>query len=276
MFWTLGTDLLPIISSDPYTMTSNTVCITGANSGIGFGLVKTYLSRPSTTVVGIVRSQASATSLKDASEKIKLGSGSVLHIVQLDLSQTKTPDAIRDTVRAAASGLSHVNVLICSAGYSSTMSQTIAVTAEDLRECFEVNTIAPLLMFQAIWPLMINKVATGLSPPKFIVLTSSMGSIGSMEPFPGGAYGPSKAAVNYISKSLHLQMASDGLVSIALHPGWVQTRMGRAAAKDWGLTGEPPVTVEDSVRGVIEVIDGATHENFSGKFVTQKGEEITW
>jgi NAD(P)-dependent dehydrogenase (short-subunit alcohol dehydrogenase family) len=257
-------------------MAAYTVCITGANRGIGFGLVEAYLSRPSITVVGIVRSQDSASSLQDASARIKLGTGSVLHIVQLKISETSGPDSIRETILAATSGPSHVDVLICSAGYSSTMVQTVEVTAEDLRECFEVNTIAPLLMFQAIWPLMINKEKNNSSPPKFVVITSSVGSIGAMEPYPGGAYGPSKAAVNYIAKSLHVQMVDDGLISIALHPGWVQTNMGRAAAKDWNFNDDPPVTVEESVSGILKVIDGATRESVSGKFITQKGEEIPW
>jgi hypothetical protein len=36
-------------------------------------------------------------------------------------------------------------------------------------------------------------------------------------------------------------------VAFALHPGWVQTRAGDFAAKEWGYPGSPPVTVEDSV-----------------------------
>jgi NAD(P)-dependent dehydrogenase (short-subunit alcohol dehydrogenase family) len=154
------------------------------------------------------------------------------------------------------------------------MVPTIIVTAKQLEECFQVNSIAPLITFQALWPLM-NHVATpNTASPKLIVLSSSMGSMGDMESFPGGAYGPSKAAVNYIVKSLHMQMAR--LVSVALHPGFVQTDMGNMAAKEWNYAAGPDCTVEDSVQGILKVVDEATRENVSGKFIEQTGAEIPW
>jgi NAD(P)-dependent dehydrogenase (short-subunit alcohol dehydrogenase family) len=250
--------------------------ITGANRGIGLGLVEAYLTRPSTTVVGIVRSDAAAISLKSVVEKVAKGDKSVLQIVQLDLSKLASPGAVRDSFLTATSGISHINTVICSAGHTTPMCPTIAITAEHLREAFKINTIAPLTIFQALWPLMENGVTATSVSPKFIVLSSSLGSIGAMEPFPGGAYGASKAAVNYIVKSLHVQMAQGQLVSVALHPGWVQTTMGNLAAKEWGYDAGPPDTVEDSVKGILKVVDEASRENMSGKFVTQTGIELPW
>jgi NAD(P)-dependent dehydrogenase (short-subunit alcohol dehydrogenase family) len=256
-------------------MATNTVyVITGANRGIGLGLVEAYLTRPSTTVVAIVRNDAAAASLKTTAENLGKGNQSLLQVVQLDLAKLVSPESVRDVFLAATSAISHVNTLICSAGHVTPMSPTIGVTAEHLREAFEVNTIAPLITFQALWPLMENGLIASSVPPKFIVLSSSMGSIGGMEPFPGGAYGLSKAAINYIVKSLHVQMSQ--LVSIALHPGWVQTTMGNLAAKDWNYAAGAPDTVEDSVRGILKVVDEASRENVSGKFVTQTSLELSW
>jgi NAD(P)-dependent dehydrogenase (short-subunit alcohol dehydrogenase family) len=258
-------------------MTPNTVyVITGANRGIGFGLVEAYLARPFTTVVAVVRSNTAATSLKAAAEKASKGNGSLLYTFEIDLSKVTKPESIRDRFHAATSNLSHVNTLICSAGHATPMPPTIEISAVHLRECFEVNTIAPLVMFQALWPLMSNNAIDSLSPPKFIVLSSSMGSIGAMEPFPGGAYGPSKAAINHIVKSLHMQMESNGLISVALHPGWVKTDLGNLVAKEWGYIAGPPDTVESSIRGILKVVDEATRENVSGRFVTQTSEELPW
>lgn len=258
-------------------MASNTTyVITGANRGIGLGLVQAYLARPSTTVVGVVRNDTAATSLKTAAEKVTKGTNSLLHVVQVDFSAAGSPEAVRERFLAATGGLSHVNTLIYSAGHVTTMAPTIAITAEHLRESFEINTIGPLTAFQALWPLMEKGTAATGAPPKFIMLSSSMGSIGGMEPFPGGAYGPSKAAANYIVKALHLQMGQSGLVSVALHPGWVQTAMGDFVAKEWNYAAGPPDTVEDSVKGIVKVVDEASRETVSGKFVTQTGQELPW
>src|ERR1700760_1021388 len=74
-------------------MASNTVyVITGANRGIGLGLVQAYLARPSTTVVATVRSEIAAISLVASINEVEIGSLSVLHIVQLDFSKQSTPE----------------------------------------------------------------------------------------------------------------------------------------------------------------------------------------
>jgi NAD(P)-dependent dehydrogenase (short-subunit alcohol dehydrogenase family) len=256
-------------------MASNTVyVITGANRGIGLGLVQAYLARPSTTVVATVRNDAAAASLMAAINKVEIGSQSLLHVVQLDFSRQATAKSIRESFLAATNDIDHVDTLICSAGYATPMVPTITVTAKQLEECFQVNSIAPLITFQALWPLMDRVAAPNTASPKLIVLSSSMGSMGDMEPFPGGAYGPSKAAVNYIVKSLHMQMAR--LVSVALHPGFVKTDMGNLAAKEWNYTAGPDCTIKDSVEGILKVVDEATRENVSGKFIEKTGVEIPW
>ncbi|EFR02881.1 aflatoxin biosynthesis ketoreductase nor-1 [Nannizzia gypsea CBS 118893] len=258
-------------------MSSNTVyVITGASRGVGLGLAQAYIARPSTTVIGIVRNESSATALLEAMGRSPKGENSVLHVVHVDFSMRTTPQIIRNRVDIAAGNLNYVNTVICAAGHVTTVMPSVEMTAEHLRECFEINTIGPLMVLQALRDLLEKgNGATGL-PPKFIVLSSSMGSIGQMEPFPGGAYGPSKAAVNHITKSIHLQMAQSGIVSVALHPGWVQTKMGEFMAKAWNYEAGPPDTLEDSVKGVIAIIDEASRDKFSGKFVTQTGVEIPW
>ena len=38
------------------------------------------------------------------------------------------------------------------------------------------------------------------------------------------------------------------------HCSWVQTSNGEYAAKAWGYPGKPPLTVEQSIKGVLEVV----------------------
>ncbi|KAJ5319784.1 hypothetical protein PENANT_c026G11149 [Penicillium antarcticum] len=246
--------------------------LTGANRGLGFGLTKSLLARPATTIVASVRNPEAATSLKSGIENATVGGNSVLHIIELDFNTAISPKEILQIVTTTLSPISHVDILICNAGFAAPFTRASLTSAEDLRTSFEVNTIAPLMVFQAFWPLMQKSP----SSPKLAVISSSVGSITEQEPVPGGAYGPSKAASNWITKALHSENEAHGLVAFSLHPGWVQTRAGDFAAKEWGYSGSPPVTVDESVNGMLEVIDGATRENFSGKFVTQTGEILPW
>ena len=108
------------------------------------------------------------------------------------------------------------------------------------------------------------------------MISSSVGSIRRQEPLPGSAYGPSKAALNWITRALHIQSVGMGLITVALHPGWVQTDSGRSSAREWNYAPGPPLSLAESVAGILKVIDGATREAVSGKFVTYSGEILPW
>lgn len=256
----------------------NTVyVITGANRGIGLGMVTALLARPRTTVVGTVRTEDAAATLHSLSESLQKGENSALHVMQLDFSTAPEHSTIRDRFAAATSNLRRIDVLICCAGQVSFLGPALDTTAADLRSAFEVNTISPLMTFQALWPLMERPSGASLPPPKFILITSSVGSITEMdEPSPGGAYGPSKAAANWLTRALHFQLGPKGLVSVAVHPGWVRTGMGEAFAQAVGPGVIPPKGVEESAAGVLQVVDEAGPERFAGEFVTERGTLLKW
>ncbi|PGH01653.1 hypothetical protein GX51_05096 [Blastomyces parvus] len=274
------------------TSHTNTVyAITGANRGIGLGLVQTYLSRPNTTVIGMVRNSAGASMLREAAATTAetRGANSILYTVEIDFSDptiSNAPGKIRELVLAGTENITHINTLILSAALQTPMVPTLSITAADLRASFETNTIAPLMTFQALWPLL--QAAEG--PKKFIMLSSSVASIGAMEPFVGSAYAMSKVAMNWATKSLHEQIAGkdgdgEGLVSVVVHPGWVSTDMGVEAAGDWGVNYKEMmeagymVNLEQSIQGIVKLVDGATRENDGGQFITGvKGSrmEVPW
>ncbi|KJK65210.1 carbonyl reductase sniffer-like classical c SDR [Aspergillus parasiticus SU-1] len=243
--------------------------VTGGNRGLGLGLVKSLLARPATTVVASVRNEEAAASLQTETQAATAGEQSSLHILQLDFSSAVAPEKVAETFNAAT-GVDHIDVLICNAGYAAPMVPAALTSAEDLRASFETNTIAPLLVFQGLWPLLQKSAAA----PKLINISSSVGSIGDQEPVPGGAYGPSRAAGNWITRALHVQHPN--LIVVALHPGWVQTRAGDFVAQQWGYAPGPPETIDNSVKGMLKVIDGATREATSGKFITYQGQELSW
>ncbi len=68
------------------------------------------------------------------------------------------------------------------------------------------------------------------------------------------------------NRSMAHELGADGIICVVFHPGWVQTDMGGANA---------PLSVEDSVRGLLEVMDGLTTAD-NGRFLNYSGEEIPW
>ncbi|KAK8096184.1 hypothetical protein PG999_014206 [Apiospora kogelbergensis] len=250
--------------------------VTGANRGIGLGLVKALLARPDTTVIATVRDAATAAALRDELaplSTVAAGEATRAHVAVLDLSTAPTAAQVLAALPPAAA-VPRVDVLVNNAGRMAPMVPIAAAAAADLRAAFETNAIAPLAVFQALQPRMASDNPRK-QPPKVVMVSSTVGGIADQEA-PGGAYGASKAALNWITRALHVENAAAGLVAVALHPGWVQTRAGAHAAEAWGYQGELPETVEGCVRGMLEVIDGATRENVSGRFVTYKGKELAW
>lgn len=251
--------------------TNQVFAITGANRGLGLNLTKRLLERSNTTVIASVRNSDASKMLESEINSLSMGENSSLKIIELDFSSAFSVENICQTVKEGTNGLTHVDVLICNAGCATPLTPVLDTSAENLRTSFEVNTIAPLLVFQAFWPLLKKS-----STPKYALISSSVGSIAVQEPVPGGGYGPSKAASNWLTKAIHAQHEKDGLTAFSIQPGWVHTDMGAFAAKEWKYDEPLPVTLEDSVRGMLRVIDGATRETTSGKFITYDGELLQW
>ncbi|KAJ9414652.1 hypothetical protein FOXG_17177 [Fusarium oxysporum f. sp. lycopersici 4287] len=243
---------------------TNTVwVVTGGNRGIGLGLVKALLARPSVTVIATVRNGKARATLQDATVDLVKGDDAVLSIVQLDFTTALSPDQIRNVF-----DIDHVDVLINNAAASFKSYRVLDIPTHDLRSAFEINTIGPLTVVQGIWPLLQKS-----SAPKVVNVSSSVGCITYHEVV-GGSYGPSKAALNWLTRALHLQ--NEGLVAFALHPGFVDTEMGESAATEWGFPRAMLESVEKAVKGSLGIIDGATRETVSGKFVSYKGQELPW
>ncbi|KAL8689098.1 MAG: hypothetical protein Q9218_005146, partial [Villophora microphyllina] len=148
--------------------------------------------------------------------------------------------------------ITHLDVVISNSGIAKYVGEVITTPPQELRDHFYVNTVSHLLLFQAAWPML--KEAKG-GEPKFVIVSSSVGSIGAMEKEPVAmvSYGCSKAATNFLSRKIHFE-----------NEGWVDTDMGwDAAKKAYGLEQPPkdavldpsalkPLTVQESVDAMLE------------------------
>ncbi|GAG03097.1 unnamed protein product, partial [marine sediment metagenome] len=69
-----------------------------------------------------------------------------------------------------------------------------------------------------------------------------------------------------LTRTLALDLRPDGIIVVALNPGWVQTDMGGSSAD---------LTPTESVRGMLGVIERLTEADTS-KFFTREGQEHPW
>ena len=224
---------------------STITLITGASRGIGRGLAKAIVQEPNNTVIAAVRNITPAA--VDELQTSPVGTGSKLIIIKFDCEVDEdTSKGIHEL--ESSHGLTRLDVVIANAGLGNYFGAASATPAAQLRLHFNINAVAPLVLFQAAEPLLKKS-----SQPKFFVTSSNLGSIGLMEhvPFPGTAYGTSECAANFITRKLHFE--NDWLIAVVLGPDWVQTDMGAYAAKVVGAEGAL-VTLDQSVEGLRKIV----------------------
>ncbi|MCJ1377801.1 hypothetical protein MMC17_000897 [Xylographa soralifera] len=253
--------------SHPEAPFASVVLITGANRGIGRGLVEEYLSRPNSTVVAAVRDPSNATS--QSLSTIAIAKGSKLITVKIDsLSETDAKAAVE--LLKESHGISKLDVVIANSGIGKYFGQAGETPISELRDHLDVNYIGTLVLFQATLPLL-----EASADPKFVLVSSFLGSLSDMEkyPLPVLSYGASKAAANYMIRKIHFEYPK--LTVFSMSPGWVQTEMGNGAAEHVGMN-EAPHTIQQSCQGIQSQIDEATKEKSSGMFLSFDGTTVPW
>ncbi|CAF1366140.1 unnamed protein product [Adineta steineri] len=238
--------------------------ISGANRGIGLGFVQALAKRANTLIYAGVRDPSKADELQKLNSQTKN-----IHIIKLESISESDAKAAAEKIEKTSG---YIDVVIANAGILTYQGPIVTTPIKEIRDHYEVNVAGPLILFQALYPLL-KKSKSGA--PKFVVISSAVGSIGELLPALTVAYGASKAAVNYVTKKIHQEHEKDGVIAFPIHPGLVQTDMGNPFAKDVGLD-EAPVTIQDSVQGQLKVIDEATREKTSGRFWDFEGKELPW
>ncbi len=233
------------------------ILITGANRGLGYEFVKQYLDRGDEVIAG-------ARDPQNAEELVALEQryDNLQALYELEVADSKSVQAMRKNVVTKFEGLDLLinNAAIISGGSKKTYSLG-ELHSENITEVFNVNAIAPLMMTEEFTELLSRGEGA-----KIINITSKMGSIGSRTGASYYSYCASKAALNMFSRLLSFDLKERGIIVLALHPGHVKTDMGGSGA---------PLVPEESIRGMISVIDSITEED-SGKFLDWEGGEIPW
>ena len=220
------------------------IVITGANRGIGLALARLYEARGD-SVTAICREGNDE--IEDIADQVLAG---------IDVTDEAQLPGVVSILHTLLDG--PVDVLINNAGLfrNETLSE---MDSDSIREQFEVNAIAPLMVSH-------NMLALMAEGSKIANITSRMGSV--EDNTSGGYYGyrASKAALNAFGKSLAVDLKPHGVHVAQIHPGFVQTRMV-------GFNGD--ITPEQAADGIAARIDELSAEN-SGSFWHSNGQLLPW
>ncbi|XP_065589457.1 C-signal-like [Cyrtonyx montezumae] len=249
--------------------------VTGANRGIGLGFVQHLLALPNKPEV--VFAACRDPKGQRAQELQKLASKHrSLVIVPLEVTDPASIKAAAASVGEHLKG-SGLNLLINNAGIlrKNTLDTE---TLKDMSEVYMNNTIAPLLLSQALLP-MLKKAAqespgSGLSCSKAAIVNISSigGSIKEMyvwEVIQTVCYRCSKAALNMLTRCQSMGYREHGILCVGFHPGWVKTDMGNLD----GYTA--PLTVDASVGGMLKVLSSLSEKD-TGTFLDWEGNAVAW
>ncbi|HAR44192.1 MAG TPA: SDR family oxidoreductase [Bdellovibrionales bacterium] len=223
--------------------------ITGTSRGIGLELTRQVI-HAGYTVYALAREPERSAPL----QSLKQEAAGRLITFAADVLKESQILMVAEALRGKA-----IDVLINNAGKYGGAREFEAIDLNEVQSTIETNSIAPMRITRAFLPHLRQS-----AQPKLVHITSLMGSIGDNSS--GGSYGyrMSKAALNMFSKTFAID--HPGVISIVVHPGWVQTEMGGPNA---------PLAPESSAKGILSVIERVTPKE-SGKFFDYEGDELPW
>ncbi len=203
--------------------------VTGGNKGIGFGICRALAKQGVQTIL-TARDISRGEIAKEQLQK------EALEIIShpLDVTDRRSIDSL---ARFLTKEFGQLDILINNAAIRKDAGMMgMDVPIEIVREMMETNLYGPLMMCQALAPLL-KKSSAG----RIVNVSSGMGSLANMG---GGspAYRITKTALNAMTKLLANEFRGTGVLVNCCHPGWVRTDMGgRGASKSIDEGADTPV-----------------------------------
>ncbi len=229
------------------------VLVTGANRGLGLEFVHQLLARGA-RVIAACRQPGRALKLTE----LAAAHPGHLSVLPLDLNKERS---ITGLAQEAGTLTDKLDALINNAGVLVSGERYGELVAKSFADTFATNVIGPLLLTQALTPLLEHGDAA-----RVINLSSDLGSQGDTVAFNTPSYAISKAALNMVTRLTAAELGARGITVISLNPGWVRTDMGGARA---------PLAVPESVAAMLEVIDRLKPGD-GGRFLDYTGAEVVW
>jgi NAD(P)-dependent dehydrogenase (short-subunit alcohol dehydrogenase family) len=228
-----------------------TIVITGAGRGIGAEMCRQAVASGD-RVVACPRS--------DDAPELDPQTRHRATIVPMDVADEQ---AIARAATDIAARVEAVDLLIHNAGvYPRETVSFDRLDPEPFLRAFRIHALGLLRVTGALLPLLRRG-----RERRVAALTSRMGSIDDNRSGGSYAYRMSKAALNMAVRNLAHELGKEGFVVVAIHPGWVRTRMGGGD--------RAPLTLDRAAAEVLRLAHDAD-PILSGAMIGPGGERIPW
>lgn len=192
-------------------MDNRNVIITGANRGIGLSMVREF-AKNGDNIWACARKKTDE--FEKEIETLKEETGVVIKPIYFDLSDE---NEIKRGMKEIFSEKKKIDILINNAGvpFGGLLTMTPIST---VREVFEINLFAQIQIMQLVSRQMMKQKGGCII---------NMCSVGGIETNPGYlAYGSSKAALIWVTKSISKELAPYNIRVNGIAPGLIDTEMG--------------------------------------------------
>ena len=178
--------------------------VTGAGSGIGKCIAETYAREGARVALADINADAA----KSAARTI----GNSAIALRCDVSKKADIDGV---VEETLSAFGALDILINNAGATHVNKPVVEISEAEYDRVFAVNVKGIFLASQAVIPAF-RKLGGGV--------IINVGSTAGLRPRPGlSAYSATKGAVHVLTKSLAVELASDGIRVCAIAPVATET-----------------------------------------------------
>lgn len=187
-----------------------TVCITGASSGIGRAIAKRFAADKSDLVLAARSEQA----LRELADELSEEHGVECRVEVADLSDLSEAEALCE--RLAADGV-EIDVLVNNAGFGE-LARFAETDEARLMSMVQLNVAALTLLARRLLPSMLGRGRGGVL---------NVASTAAFQPGPNMAvYYATKAYVLSLSEALHHETRGSGVTVSCLCPGATKTGFG--------------------------------------------------
>jgi short-subunit dehydrogenase len=214
--------------------------ITGASSGIGRAFA-VALASAGTDVVLVARRRDR---LEGLAAELRSAHGVDVEVLVADLTDS---DQMAEVESRLGDGHKPVDLLVNNAGFATSGHFAALPVDEEVAE-IALNVVAPVRLTRAVLPGMIERRHGGIV---------NVSSIASLQPLPHWAtYAATKAYLTSFSEAVHEEVRGDGVVVLALLPGFTHTEFhGRAGVPPVGIPGPFWMDSEEVVGAALKALD---------------------